>query len=292
MHKPGVPVSGAARSGFSLVEMMVALVAGLIVSAAVIAFLLSSMKSNGEYVQSTRLTQELRNTLDLITRDVSRAGYNDDALKFVSLPNTSEFAPMFVKDNSPLVVAGDASTYDNADTRGCVLYSYDRTFPIGYEDIAGCDDTAGCGTKGAIDYDLGEIRGIRRVCIDGACDGEADDVGAIEYFESKSGLASSAPVCTSSTSNTAIYSNYPPTCNTSSGWCPLSDPKVINISRFSIINTSTDLSNAMRIRDLTIYLEGQLVKSPDFTRTVSTKVKVRADCINPTTSDCAIAPPH
>ena len=35
-------------AGFTLVELMVALVAGLIVSAAVVAFLLSSMRSNGE----------------------------------------------------------------------------------------------------------------------------------------------------------------------------------------------------------------------------------------------------
>ena len=111
-----------AATGFSLVEMMVALAAGLIVSGAVIAFLLSSMKSNGEYVQSTRLTQELRNTLDLVTRDLSRAGYNDNALLFVSLPNISKFAPMFIKDNTPFVASGDSATYGNADTRGCVIY--------------------------------------------------------------------------------------------------------------------------------------------------------------------------
>ena len=84
-------------AGFTLVEMMVAIVAGMIVSLAVVAFMMSSMRSNGEYVQSTRLTQELRNTLDLIVRDVARAGYNDDALAYVSLPNTSPFSPMFMK---------------------------------------------------------------------------------------------------------------------------------------------------------------------------------------------------
>ena len=58
------------QAGFSLVEMMVALVAGMIVVAAVIAFMMSSFSSNAEYVRSTRLTQELRNTLDLATRDM------------------------------------------------------------------------------------------------------------------------------------------------------------------------------------------------------------------------------
>lgn len=272
--------------GFSLVELMVALAAGLIVSGAVIAFLLSSMKSNGEYVQSTRLTQELRNTLDLVTRDLSRAGYNDNSLLFVSLPNVSKFAPMFIKDNAPIVTAGTADTYDNADPRGCVIYAYDRTFPLGYKDDGTCDDVTGCGTAGQIDLARGELRGLRRVCVDGVCN-STDDVGVIEFFESKTGVTN-PPSCAQSTR--ANYNNYPPTCNTTSGWCPLSDPKVVNISRFSIINTSTDVSNSMRIRDLTVYMEGSLVNTPDFTRTVSTKIKVRADCINPNTSACAAQP--
>lgn len=275
-------------TGFSLIELMIALAAGLIVSGAVIAFLLSSMKSNGEYVQSTRLTQELRNTLDLVTRDLSRAGYNDNSLLFVSLPNVSEFAPMLIKDNPPYVTAGTAATYDNADARGCVIYAYDRTFPLGYKDDATCDDVTGCGTAGEIDLARGELRGLRRVCVDGSCNGEVDDVGVIEFFESKTGVTN-PPTCTQNPGR-ANYNTYPPTCNTTTGWCPLSDPKVVNISRFAIINTSTDLSNAMRIRDLTLFMEGSLVKTPDFTRSVSTKIKVRADCINPDTDECADPP--
>lgn len=273
------------QDGFSLVELMVALVAGLIVSAAVIAFLLSSMRSNGEFVQSTRLTQELRNTLDLVTRDLSRAGYNDSALVLAGLSTTSEFAPVFIKDDTPFVTAGTASTYGNADDRGCALFAYDRTFPVGYATKAGCSAVNGCGTAGQIDVDNGEIRGLRRVCIDGTCD-SANDVGVIEFLESKTGLTT--PSCAESTM--ADYSTYPPTCNSASGWCPLSDPKVVNIKRFAIINTSTDLSNAMRIRDLTVFLEGTLVKSPEFSRTVTTKVRVRADCINPTLANCAAIP--
>ena len=57
-------------AGFGLVELMVALAAGLLLSTAVIAFMLSSMRSNGQYVQSVRLSQELRNTLDFLTRDL------------------------------------------------------------------------------------------------------------------------------------------------------------------------------------------------------------------------------
>ena len=268
--------------GFSLVEMMVALVAGLIVSAAVIAFLLSSMKSNGEYVQSTRLTQELRNTLDLVSRDLVRAGYSDGALTYKSLPYTSPLAPVFIKDLTPFVIAGTASTYPNADTDGCVLYAYDRTFPIGY--AASCHSVNGCGTSSALDLNNAELRGIRRTCVDGACDGEADDVGVIEFAESS---ATVTPTCTG---GTAVYGSNPPACNTASGWCSLSDPTLLNITRFMVINSSADVSNVMRVRNLRVYLEGQLRNGADFSRAVSTNVKIRADCINPTIARCSASP--
>ena len=270
--------------GFTLVELMVAVVAGLIVSLAVVVFMLASMKSNGEYVQSTRLTQELRNTLDLVTRDLSRAGYNDSSLTLAALPLVSPFGPVFVKDVAPVVTAGTVSTYPGADTDGCVLYAYDRTFPIGYQDNAACDDITGCGTAGQIDQDNGEIRGIRRTCIDGACDGEADDIGVIEIAESSAGVT---PACDGAT---ADYSTNPATCNASSGWCSLSDPTLLNITRFMVTNTSSDLSNLMRIRDFGIHIEGQLVKGSNFTRAVSSEVRVRADCIDPTFANCANAP--
>ena len=61
--------------GFSLVELMISLAIGLIVVSAVLAFTLSSLTANSEYVQSTRLSQELRNTMDFVSRELRRAGF-------------------------------------------------------------------------------------------------------------------------------------------------------------------------------------------------------------------------
>ena len=63
------------QRGFSLVEMMVALVAGMVVVGSVLAFTVAMANSTGKNVQATRLDQELRTTLSMITREVRRAGY-------------------------------------------------------------------------------------------------------------------------------------------------------------------------------------------------------------------------
>lgn len=66
--------------GFSLVELMVALVVGLIVIGAVLALVMAIMKSNRETIQSTRLTQELRATIAVIASDLKRARSVEDPL--------------------------------------------------------------------------------------------------------------------------------------------------------------------------------------------------------------------
>lgn len=260
-------------SGFSLIEMMVALVAGMIVSIALVAFMLSSMKSNGEYVQSTRLTQELRNTLDLATRDLNRAGYNDTALQFVALPSTSPFSPIFIKDDGSAVTPGDASTYDDADEDGCIIYAYDRSFPNGTE-----DDPDGVDNRpGMLDQANGEIRGLRRIV-------NVNGVGVIEFAESTEDVL---PACDG---DPADYTVNPTVCNDDSGWCALSDPTQIDLSRFLVIDKSATIGNVMRVRDLGLFLEGRITGSTEYTRAVSSNVKIRADCISSDVDNC-LAPP-
>ena len=61
------------QRGFSLVEMMVALVLGLVVTGAVLALVVAIIHSNRQTLQSTRLNQELRATLAVIaSRSPSR----------------------------------------------------------------------------------------------------------------------------------------------------------------------------------------------------------------------------
>jgi len=65
--------SRRASAGFSLIELMIALVVGLIVVGAVLALVVSMIRSNNQTIQATRLTQELRATAAVIANDVKRA---------------------------------------------------------------------------------------------------------------------------------------------------------------------------------------------------------------------------
>ena len=93
--------------GFSLVEMMVALALGLIVTAAVIALVVSIIRANRQTLQTTRLNQELRATLSVIANDMRRARSVEDPL------------------TAAMLVGGNPYRAMDTATAGCMIYSYE-----------------------------------------------------------------------------------------------------------------------------------------------------------------------
>lgn len=104
-------VSARCRSGgFSLVELMVALVVGLIIIGAVLALVVSIMRSNRQTLEVTRLTQELRATMSVVSADLRRARGIED--------------PLSAKDASGLLVNPYAAIDVNL-TGDCIRFAYD-----------------------------------------------------------------------------------------------------------------------------------------------------------------------
>jgi prepilin-type N-terminal cleavage/methylation domain-containing protein len=127
------------QRGVTLIEMMIALVVGLIVSAAALALVASIVKSNTETIRTTRLTQELRSTAEVIARDLRRARSLTDPISNVG--------------TLPLVSA--CNTIDVA-TAGCVKYAYDCT-------------SATAGNFNAIDLAGGKVRLLQATASAPAC---------------------------------------------------------------------------------------------------------------------------
>ena len=92
--------------GFSMIELMVALVLSLLVAGAVLALVLAIIKSNRMTLQATRLNQELRATLAVVAADIRRARSVDDPLSAAMLgPN-------------PIGAVSTANA-------SCIIYAYD-----------------------------------------------------------------------------------------------------------------------------------------------------------------------
>ncbi len=105
MHMPMTTHSARGNAaGFTLIELMIAMVLGLIVIGAVLALSLSMIRANSDTISSTRLTQELRATSAAITSELQRAGTTENPYDITA------------------AVALGTVTLSDSDT--CVRYSY------------------------------------------------------------------------------------------------------------------------------------------------------------------------
>jgi type IV pilus assembly protein PilW len=98
------------QTGYTLIEIMIALLLGLIIISATITIYVSTIKGSTDTINSARLTHDLESVMSLMVNDIRRAGYWGGA-----------------------IVGADSST--NPFTTGtadiqipsasCILYSYD-----------------------------------------------------------------------------------------------------------------------------------------------------------------------
>jgi prepilin-type N-terminal cleavage/methylation domain-containing protein len=100
------------HSGFSLVELMISIALGLLLTAGIVTLFQSTLHSNRNLASGKQLEGELHATLDLISRDLRRAGAMGDPLRqLLGLANP------FGTDT--------ASAYPGEAADSCLTFSYD-----------------------------------------------------------------------------------------------------------------------------------------------------------------------
>lgn len=72
------------QKGMTLVEMLVSLVAGLVVVAGGISLFTSVIVSGNTTLMLSRLNQDIQAITDIITRDIQRAGYDENAVALLN----------------------------------------------------------------------------------------------------------------------------------------------------------------------------------------------------------------
>lgn len=122
----------AGAKGFSLIELMVGILVGTIVIAAVTALYITTIRGAGFVTQEARLTQEARVSLDLMANDIRRAGYSHpDRIDVDEDDDTA------VPDNPFMQPDRKIALHDD-DT--CLMLSYDPTYDYHPSDPIGSLD--------------------------------------------------------------------------------------------------------------------------------------------------------
>ncbi|GAA0788626.1 PilW family protein [Marinobacterium sediminicola] len=103
------------QQGLTLVEVMVAMAIGIFLLGAGGAAFISAMNTQTENLQLTRLNQDMRTLLDIMSKDIRRSGFLTSKPHLSSNSTHLKQNPFFSTDN-------DIKAIDNT----CFLYAYNR----------------------------------------------------------------------------------------------------------------------------------------------------------------------
>ncbi len=106
--------------GFTLIELMVALVLGLVVIGGVMGVFMSTYQANAQNIKAVRLNEEMRAVMALMSRDIRRAGVRSFAWN-ATTPNWF-VTNYFAATGANWVVTRYDST---APVKSCALFAYD-----------------------------------------------------------------------------------------------------------------------------------------------------------------------
>lgn len=234
------------QSGFTLIEIMVALTLGLIVVAATISIYIATVGSSASTIRSSRLNHDMDAVMTLMINDIKRAGFWGRATVNVDTRNN----PFTTATTNIQIPAGT-----------CILYSYDAD---------------GDGTVDADEYYGFKLQGTSIVmrktgttaddCTDGTweefIDGNQITVTALAF--SFAPVAAAAPfpalpaasrclnVSTNAVTNAATCATDATNC-TAGNPCNIAEKRVVNIqlsARLSSDATTTKtLSSTVEVRN-------------------------------------------
>lgn len=120
-----------AARGFTLVELMVGLVVGMIVVAGVTSVYIANIRGSSMTLRSAKLNDELRAVANVMTNDIRRAGHID----LQSAAISTGFDNAFANRTAASGTITDISIYSYNDSTpnqaNCVVFTHDATFKTG-----------------------------------------------------------------------------------------------------------------------------------------------------------------
>lgn len=271
------------QTGASLMETMIALALSTIVISGMVVLMGNSMGTSNRIMQMSQLTDQLRNVMSIMTRDVRRANYSAASILCYGFAGCSEYgstlqlgsgAVVVDEDNPAFISAsgteGDIILVETADGP-CMLFQLDRL-----RSGSAIDDS-----KGGFRRKVHNINGR--------------NIGVMEMWVHGGG---SVPDC---------FADAGATDDDGNGWLAVSDPNAIDITDFvarditdedevsplsaekSILQNGGTKSYTQRQRQLRLAVEGQLLLESSIAandpalirRRVADIIRVRNDFLSP-----------
>jgi prepilin peptidase dependent protein B len=99
------------QSGFSLVELMVSMAIALFLMLGITAFFSTSTRATADNIKTTRVNSVTRSAMELMAREITRAGYWHDSDQHIGASYVNPFSTVEVAQHKHL---GD-----------CILFGYD-----------------------------------------------------------------------------------------------------------------------------------------------------------------------
>ena len=106
------------QSGLTLVEMLVALAIGLVVTGAMVGMMANTLSSGSRTISMSRLQQDLRSAMQLVTRDLRRANYFGESILC--------FGNLNCRDESSIYPDGFAGDITINSANNCIIFNIDR----------------------------------------------------------------------------------------------------------------------------------------------------------------------
>lgn len=142
LKRAGGDIAVNRQVGASLMEMMIGLALSLVVVTSMVALMSNSVGSATRITQMSQLTDELRNTMSMLSRDIRRANYNANAIYCYGNSRCGE-DDMSAEQSADLDFDGSGGS--------CVIFGLDRNF-----DGDASTDDAGAFRRREVDNDSGQ----------------------------------------------------------------------------------------------------------------------------------------
>lgn len=286
-----------AQSGFGLVELMIGLAVGMIVVAAAMGLMTTTLSNSNDSIKMARLDQELRQVMTMLSRDVRRATSWDAS---VDVARVSLVSPLTLSATSGNVSVTSAS--GNLDTIGAraiggtLVYKSGTTVYqgsiTGYSGgsfsvtISTAWPASAIVADGVPASSWSILRPESALTISGTCIlfvADNNFSGGMYATNERFGYRydSTQKAVEARTSGASADG-----CSSGGSWTNLTDEGLVEVTEFTVTDNSPETLTAsgfdINVREFTINITGRLKADTSVERKLQETIRVRNDRLSPT----------